>query len=129
LRERAEEQAADVGENGGTARGDAVLGQEFVEVAEGMVDALGGLEVVEIPGEGDVKIGGFLLLLFGTMLGTECGVRAGSGETTLAAGGSAMLAPGREQRGVNSLQFHFGSPWEGEGYPTPGVFAKECGIA
>ena len=43
-RERAEKQAADVGESAGAARRDAPLGAESVEGAEGMVDALGVLE-------------------------------------------------------------------------------------
>jgi len=41
-RERAEKELTDVGENGGAARGDAVLGEEQVEFAEGMMDAGGG---------------------------------------------------------------------------------------
>ena len=40
LWQRAEEQAVDVGENGGAARGDVVLGEKLVQVAEGVVDAL-----------------------------------------------------------------------------------------
>ena len=54
----AEEQAADVGENGGAARGDAAFGEEIVEDAEGVVDALRPLEIVSAPGEGDTKIFG-----------------------------------------------------------------------
>ncbi len=40
-----------------------VLGQELVEVAEGVVDALGGLEALGIPDERRVDVGGFSLLL------------------------------------------------------------------
>jgi hypothetical protein len=90
----AEEQAADVGEDGGAARGDAVLGQEFVEVLQGMVDALGSLEAFEIADELKVVIGGLLLDLLGVMLATEAGVRVGNGKTAAAAGGSAMGATG-----------------------------------
>jgi len=37
------------------------LGQEFVEVFQGMVDALGGLEAFEISDELKMVIGGLLL--------------------------------------------------------------------
>src|SRR5260370_16544119 len=54
LRQRAKEQAVDVSQNSGAARGDAVLSQELIEAVEGMVDALGGLEVMVIPCEGGI---------------------------------------------------------------------------
>jgi hypothetical protein len=78
LWQRPEKQAADAGENGGTAWGDAVLSQEFVEVVEGMVDALSGLEALEVPDEVEVVVCGFHLLLFGAMLRAEAGARVGS---------------------------------------------------
>gem|GEM_PF-7042545 len=34
--------------DGGAARGDTILGDEVIEIAEGEVDALGGLEVLRI---------------------------------------------------------------------------------
>jgi len=49
--EGAEEQAGDVGESGGASRGDLSAGEEFVECGEGVIDALGVLEVGGIPGE------------------------------------------------------------------------------
>lgn len=49
--ECAEEQAADVGEDGGTSRGDAAFSEEDVESAEGVVDALGPLKIVSVPSE------------------------------------------------------------------------------
>jgi hypothetical protein len=61
LGQGAEKQATDEGENGGAAGRDAVLGQEFVEVLQGMVDALGGLETFEISYELEVVIGGLLV--------------------------------------------------------------------
>jgi len=54
----AEEQAADVRQNGGAAGGDAVLCQELVEVHEGIVDALGGLEKMAPCGQVREMIGG-----------------------------------------------------------------------
>jgi hypothetical protein len=49
--EGAEEQAGDVGESGGAASGDVAAGEEPKEMGEGMVDALGGLEVFGAVGE------------------------------------------------------------------------------
>jgi hypothetical protein len=48
--EGAEEQAADVGEHGGAAGRDASFGEEIVESAEGVVDALGPLEIEGLAG-------------------------------------------------------------------------------
>jgi len=42
----AEEQAADVCEDGGATRRDAVFGDEFKEIGEGVIDALRGLETL-----------------------------------------------------------------------------------
>ncbi len=92
--ESTEEQTVDVRQNRSAARGDAVLGQEFVKVLEGMVDALGGLEALEVSDELEAVIGGLLLGLFGAMLATEAGVRVGNGKTAAAAGVSAMGTTG-----------------------------------
>jgi len=59
-RERAEKELADIGEDGGAARGDAVLGQEQVELAKGMMDAGGSAEVVGMAGEHGGEVGGIL---------------------------------------------------------------------
>jgi hypothetical protein len=64
---------------------DAVLCQELVEVHEGIVDALCGLEVLEIPAEVGEVIGGFQLFLFGAMLQTDAGLRVGGRATSLRA--------------------------------------------
>jgi hypothetical protein len=74
-----------VGKNGGAARGDTILGQEGVEVVEGVVDALSGLEALVIMAEVEEVIGGFLLQTFGAMLGTEKRTWIGDGETASAA--------------------------------------------
>ena len=49
LGQGAEEQAADVGKDGGATRRYAVLGGEPIEMAQRIVDALGSLEVLRIP--------------------------------------------------------------------------------
>ena len=97
--EGAEEQAADVGENGGAAWGDAAFGEEIVEDAEGVVDALRPLEIVSVPGEGDTKI--FGVAGFGTdVCGAERAIGVGDQGTALATGASAMLATLRSEIGA-----------------------------
>jgi len=74
-----------VRKNRGAARGDAILGQERVEVVEGMVDALSGLKGLVIVAEIEEVIGGLLFQLFRAMLGTENRTRIGDGEAASAA--------------------------------------------
>jgi len=100
LRQRAEEQAADVSQNGSTARGDAVLGQKLVEVAEGIVDALGGLEALGIPDERSVDVGTLFLFFHGEMVRAEAGVRGRGEAAALAAIGIVMGTALREWDGV-----------------------------
>jgi hypothetical protein len=52
----AEEEAADVGEDGGAAGRDASFGEEIVESAEGVIDALRILEFGGLTGEGLANI-------------------------------------------------------------------------
>jgi len=108
--EGAEEQAVDVRKNGGAARGDVVLGEKLVQIAQGVVDALGGLEALGIPDERRVDVGGFSLLLGSEMVGTQAGALVRGEETALATGGSVKLAASGKCRGVIGLWFHFGSP-------------------
>jgi len=92
LREGAEEQTANVRKNGGATSGDAVLGQELIEVVEGMVDALRGLEGLVVMAEMEEMIGGLLFQLFGAMLGTENRTWIGDGEAAAAASRRAVGA-------------------------------------
>src|SRR5258708_27609789 len=78
--EGAKEQAVDVSQNGGAARGYGILGQELVEVAEGVVDALGGLEALGIPDERRVDVGGFSLFVGSEIVGTQAGAPVPGGE-------------------------------------------------
>src|SRR5260370_41575728 len=97
--EGAEEQAVDVSQNGGAARGYVVLGQELVEVAEGVVDALGGLEALGIPDERRVDVGGFSLLLGSEMVGTQAGgVGRGGREASGARGEGVTGGAGEGER-------------------------------
>ena len=54
----AEEQAADVGQNGSAPGRDASFGEKVVECAEGMVDALGVLEFGRLPSKRFAEING-----------------------------------------------------------------------
>jgi len=60
-----------VRKNGGATRGDAVLGEQLVESAKGIVNSLSSLEVLEIAAEVRVVVGSFLFQMFGAMLRTE----------------------------------------------------------
>ena len=83
-----EEEAINVGEDGGAASGDAIGGEKFVKAGEGEVDALGGLEVAPV-GDDDIgKVGG--LLLFVKMLRAEAGRAIVRKRAALAACGSAI---------------------------------------
>jgi len=89
--ESAEKQAGDVGESGGAAGGDLAAGEETKEMGEGMVDALGGLEVFGALGEqvGEVlSVGGWR---FGVS-GAELGLRVQDEASALAAGWGVVLA-------------------------------------
>ena len=56
--ERAEDEAVDEGKDGSAAGGDAVGGEEFVEIAKSEVDALSGLEALVIGEKGGFEIEG-----------------------------------------------------------------------
>jgi len=98
-----------------------------VEVVEGTVDALGGLEALEIIAEVGEVIGGFLFELFGAMLGTENRTWIGDREAAAAATCRAMGATNGWSDGNGSLRSHFG-PRSGVGMPRVVVFFDaECG--
>lgn len=75
----------------------------LVEVAEGVVDALGGLQTLRIADQGSVDIGRIFLFFDGEMVGTQMGVLVGGKETALAARGSEKLAPSEKCRGISGL--------------------------
>ena len=69
--EGAEEQAADVGEDGGVAGCNAILSEDVVEFGEGLVDAFGGLEAAGFAREGGGEVGVlFFVLALGDVAGT-----------------------------------------------------------
>src|SRR3989304_1805853 len=57
--EGVEKLVGDVGEDGGTAGGDAILSEEEQKAGEEVVDGSGGFEFIEAAGESGGKIGGF----------------------------------------------------------------------
>ena len=88
--EGAEEQAVDVGKDGGATRGNAVLGEEFVEVAEGVVDALGGLKALGAANERLIDVALFGFLPQGEMVRTETRARVQGQSAALTAVGVAV---------------------------------------
>jgi hypothetical protein len=89
--EGAEEQASDVGKSGGAAGGDVAAGEEPKEMSEGMIDALGGLEIFGAAGEqvGEVvSVGGWRF----RVAGAELGLRVLDEASALAAGRGVVLA-------------------------------------
>src|SRR5216683_1314569 len=90
-RQGAEEQVADIGEDGGAARGDTALGQERVEGSEGIVDALGVLEAAGFLGEERQEVLG-VAGFRSRVSSAEGTTRVGNHGAALATGGSAMLA-------------------------------------
>jgi hypothetical protein len=111
----------DVGENGGAARGDLVLGESGDEAGEEDGDVGGGAELVEISDEvGDG-------VLFGLVAVTEERIRSGGRGAAAAAGrGGVSAAWKRIERRRCEIAFHFGPRMEEIGV-YPGVFCKECG--
>jgi hypothetical protein len=129
-REGAKLEAADVGEDGGAARGDVVVSEEDIEVAEGVVDALGGLKALVTCEEGGFEVegvGSLELLGVGETEGSAGGYDT---ELATAAGGPAPLAAVRVAGGdgVSRLRFgvfefvHFFLQIGDEGYTPPRVF-------
>jgi hypothetical protein len=94
-REGAEDQAIDVGDDGGAARGDAAFGEEIVQGAERFVEGFCGLKLFAFADErceeGEVVLG--LLLGASVIEAKNCG-RAG-GELAAASFEGAMLAAWR----------------------------------
>ena len=92
--EGAEEQAADGGEGGGAASGDAVAGEQIVEVIERSVDGLSVLETVFLLHKREEEIGAFVASFFlGEVMSAQTGLLVSREETALmAAGGKAMSA-------------------------------------
>jgi len=81
-----QEQLANVGEQGGVARGDASLGDEREELAQDVVEVVGGLEVAGEGGEFDAdEIRVAELALFAGVVETKGGVGGGAGHAALAA--------------------------------------------
>ena len=92
----AEELVGDVGEYGGTAGRDAILGDEQEKAREEIVDVGGGVELAESGGKGVREIGGHGAILRELgVAGAEASVVFGDGEAAAGAVGEAVLAARR----------------------------------
>jgi len=92
-RQRAKQEAADIGDDGSAPGRDAVLREEENELGEEAVDLLGGGEVREIASEGGAEVGFFAEL--GAEEGVteaEAGGRMNDSEAATPSGDGAMLA-------------------------------------
>jgi hypothetical protein len=122
-----EELVGDVGENGGTARGDAVLHDENEELGEELVDLVGGLEVVELDQEigGEVDVNGLRRLRLECGMaeaeacaqGTQAAAPAACGEMTALCVG---IAGKRDSSKAGCLRVHGLSFWVPKGYHPRG---------
>jgi hypothetical protein len=105
--EGAEQKAIDVGENGSTTGGDVIVGEEYIEVAERIIDALSGLEALGAGEKGGLEIEavGFIELL--GMREAEGSAGSSDIELAAASGGPAVLAAIRVAGGasVSGLRF------------------------
>jgi hypothetical protein len=106
----AKKKAVDVSENGGTASGDTILRDEVIEIAEGEVDALGGLEVLRILEEfgGEIFFDG-LILAEASVARAEGGIGAHDGESATSTVLKLMHAAGDGVAGIGVSDFfvHF----------------------
>jgi hypothetical protein len=123
LRQGAEQEAADVGENGSAAGRDAVLGEKLIQVGEREVDALGGLESLPIADQGSVEVFSLLLFLLRVMPRTKTGMRVRGQEAALTSAGSEMSATDGSCGGAKGLWFHV-VPRLKVGVPHPGCFCE-----
>ena len=107
-REGAQEQTADVGEGGGAASGDAIAGDQIVELVEREVDGLRALETIGALHEREEKVAVFVDGLFlGEVVGAETGLGVRGEETALvSAGGKAMGAASFWCNGCNGYLRH-----------------------
>jgi hypothetical protein len=90
--ESAEQEIADVREDGGAARGNAILGEQAKEIGEGSVDLRGGVMVGELAKENSGEVALFVVLgaKLG-VLGAEAGGGVGDGVTATAVGAGVVL--------------------------------------
>ena len=101
--EGAEEEAADVSKNGGAAGRDASFGEEIVESAEGVVDALRPLEIESVAGEHFAEVNGPFCR---SVVRAESGGRVAGEGAALPSGGGAMLTTGGAGDWVGGLSVH-----------------------
>jgi hypothetical protein len=99
--EGAEQKAIDVGENGSTTGGDVIVREEYIEVAEGVIDALGGLEALGAGEKGgfEIEAVGFVELL--GMSETKGSAGGNDSELATTTGGPAVLAASRVIGGID----------------------------
>src|SRR6266851_781032 len=107
--EGAEEEIADVGEDSGAARGNAILRKKAEEIGQDLVEVRGGLEFGELAEEVSGEVGILEAVRAGEdVFGAETGGGAGDGVAATAAGAGTVLATGQVigGAGVDGLFVH-----------------------
>ena len=94
--EGAKELVGDVGQDGGAARGDAILGEKEEKAGEEVVDRGRGFEFTQAGGESGGEIGR-LALIFGEfgVAGTEARISVSGGQAAALAIGEALATTDR----------------------------------
>lgn len=125
--EGAEELVGDVGEDGGAAGRDFVLGEEEEQAGEEVVDLGGGGEVVEVGGEGGGDFDGVVLVCRERRVsGAKVGVAVGGVETAAPAVGKTIGAAGGvvDEAGFSGLLGHLVVPLREIGFEKTGGNAE-----
>jgi hypothetical protein len=105
--EGAELEAVDVGENSGAARGNVVGCEELIEVAERVVDALGGLKALVVGEKCGLKIEAVSFVELLGVREAESSAGGGDGELATATGRPAVVAAHRVTDGIDFAGLRF----------------------
>ena len=89
-----EKEVADVGDDRGPARGDAILGGEDEEAREDVINVVVGLKFGHLTDEGGAEVGEFALLEFAGMVAAEASAKIGDWKAAAAMRGKTVLAAG-----------------------------------
>ena len=127
--ESTEKEISDVGEDGGAAGGNAVLGEQAEEIREDLVDVRSGVELRELTDENGGEVGLFAAFLARlNVFGAEARGGVRSGVTATAAGAGAVLTARQVigEAGVGDFLVHFEPRREKSWVCHPGVLQKSA---
>ena len=87
----AQQKVADVGDDGGAARRDAILRSEDEEAREDVIDVVGSIKFGHLADESGAEVGEFALLELPGMVGAKAGARIGNWKAAAAARRKTVL--------------------------------------